>query len=121
MVVDEAGGREVTKRPSVMGAMSIDDLMGSVPAPEPEPMPGVCLKMSNRISATSAMARLLAGPASVVRMSSRLTFLKLRRVTGQGLAQPMSAPTKKRLRAGITIEPQGSMCLAGLRVTRPSM
>ncbi len=29
----------MTKRPSVMGAMSIDDLMGSVPAPEPEPMP----------------------------------------------------------------------------------
>ena len=56
--------------------------------------------------------------------SSRRILLKLRIVTGMGLPQPTTGPTKPvntRLMTGMITEPQGSMCLDGFNVTRPSI
>lgn len=74
-----------------------------------------------------ASIRFEAGPATVVKLSSRMIFLKLRVFTGTGFAQPirkrpknpspMSGP--KIARPGISRVPIGSTWYAGLRVMRP--
>ncbi len=52
------------------------------------------------------------GPLSDIRMMSDLGFLKYRGLTGTGFAQP-------KLKRKRHTAPSGSMCLSGLRVSRP--
>src|ERR1051326_8633979 len=76
---------------------------------------------SRSMVADVATSRWLIGPAMLVRISERTTFLKLREFTGVGFAQPMTGNPVAMQMAGIMTVPQGSMCLIGFSVTRPSM
>ncbi len=75
----------------------------------------------NTSSETTDPITLLTGPATVVRMSSRTKFLKLRVFTGVGLAQPITGMCVTNATRGSMIVPTGSICLSGFSVMRPSM
>ena len=83
--------------------------------------------MASTMKATSTISRLEAGPARVVRLSSRTILRKLRVMTGVGLAQPTNMPLKKlspmkgpkMISAGKSRVPMGSTWYIGLSVTRP--
>src|SRR6185437_4367967 len=90
--------------------------------------PGTDIAMpASTTIATATSSRFDTGPASVVRLSSRRIFLKLRVITGVGLAQPTSRPLKKlnpmngpkMISAGNSSVPMGSTCATGLSVIRP--
>ncbi len=62
-----------------------------------------------------------SGPANATIMPSRRGFLKLRAVTGTGLAQPNKKPPENNRNMGTNKVPIGSMCLAGFKLKRPSI
>ncbi len=68
-----------------------------------------------------AVMKLLTGPATAVRMSSRTTRLKFRESTGVGLAQPNGGNPNSISSAGTSMVPKGSMWTMGLSETRPSI
>ena len=72
-------------------------------------------------SAPPATRKLLIGPATEVRMSSRTGFLKFCGFTGVGLAQPSIGIRATDAIKGSKTVPTGSICLIGLSVIRPSM
>ncbi len=83
---------------------------------EAAPISDVLAMTINTSSETTEPITLLTGPASVVRISSRTKFLKLRVFTGVGLAQPISGMRVTIATRGSMIVPTGSICL--MRVER---
>ena len=62
------------------------------------------------------------GPAKATQIESILGFLSRPKLTGTGLAYPTKKGDPVRIKtSGINRVPTGSICLAGLRLTRPSM
>ena len=73
------------------------------------------------MTARNAVRKLLTGPATAVRMSSRTGFLKFRVSTGVGLAHPNGGKPSTIRISGMRMVPKGSMCTSGFSETRPSI
>ena len=67
-----------------------------------------------------AITRFETGPAAATQIMSRLGWRSAPKLTGTGLAQPNIIPDSSSMIAGTTMVPIGSMCLRGLRKTRPA-
>src|SRR3989304_9383555 len=69
-----------------------------------------------------AISRLANGPATATNAISRLGCLRFSQVTGTGFAQPNINPVPiASIRPGRRMVPTGSMCVAGWRVSLPSI
>ena len=68
-----------------------------------------------------AKKKLLAGTASATNTMPHLGFIRLLKLTGTGFAKPNinRPPEPKSSNAGNKIVPKGSICLKGLKGTRP--
>lgn len=68
-----------------------------------------------------AMERLAKIPAEATATVPHFRLLKLFGLYGTGLAQPKTKPVEKYINAGTTMEPIGSRCLRGFKVSRPAL
>lgn len=79
------------------------------------------LKIFNKTAAKTAMAKLLKIPAAETQSSPGFISLKLKGLTGTGLAQPKSIGEPEKIkRAGKRMVPIGSMWGMGFRVNLPA-
>lgn len=79
------------------------------------------LKIFNKTAAKTAMAKLIKTPAAETQSSPDFISLKLKGLTGTGLAQPKSMGEPENIkRAGKRMVPIGSMWGMGFKVNLPA-
>ena len=80
------------------------------------------IRQISKIAQIMAWKKLEPGPANATQIESILGFLSRPKLTGTGLAYPTKNGDPVRISAkGIRMVPTGSICLAGFKLTRPSI
>ena len=93
----------------------------STPVTTSRPNNELCFTATSSTVAAPATRKLLIGPTTAVKMSSRTGCLKFRGSTGVGLAQPSIGMCASSAIKGSKMVPNKSTCLMGLSVIRPNM